>query len=79
MDEPRHRGLSDAISMLASGGWATHDPDILAELVEEGAALARLALADPRASQAVHAAAQAFLAGVEEETRPPAPDVPRKT
>ena len=56
--------------MPASGGWVTHDPDILAGLVEDGAALARLALADPGAGQTVHATAGTFHAEVEEEMGP---------
>ncbi len=67
MEAGRRRHIGDAIRTVISGGWAAHDPDILADLVEQGRTVARLVLEDRGASEASHDAAERFLAEVDAE------------
>ncbi|HVC03786.1 MAG TPA: hypothetical protein VND88_03845 [Candidatus Acidoferrales bacterium] len=53
--------IGRAMRFVASGGWTTEDPDVMAELLERAEALALSVAADPLASSDVRELAQDFL------------------
>ena len=53
--------IGRAVRFVASGGWTTEDPDVMAELLERAEALALSVAADPLASSDVRELAQDFL------------------
>jgi hypothetical protein len=55
------RQVGRAIRFVASGGWSTEDPDVMAELLERAERLAQQVLADKGASPEVRASAEEFL------------------
>ena len=60
--------VGGALRLVGSQGWADQDPDMLAGLLEAARDLATLVLADTTASADLHAAAQAFLDRLSEDT-----------
>jgi hypothetical protein len=50
-----------AIRFVASGGWSTEDPDVMAELLERAERMAQQVVADETASPEVRASAEEFL------------------
>ena len=50
-----------AIRFVASGGWSTEDPDVMAELLERAERMAQQVVADEGVSQEVRASAEEFL------------------
>jgi hypothetical protein len=61
-------GIGKALRLLASGGWADEDPDVLADLVRQGHQLASMVMADDSVSAELRTAAQVFLAQFAEDT-----------
>jgi hypothetical protein len=53
--------IGRALRFVASGGWTTEDPDVMAELLQRAEALALAVAADPLASSDVRELAQDFL------------------
>lgn len=53
--------IGRAMRFVASGGWTTEDPDVMAELLQRAEALALAVAADPLASSDVRELAQDFL------------------
>ncbi len=53
--------IGRALRFVASGGWTTEDPDVMAELLERAEAMAKAVVADSDASADVRALAQDFL------------------
>ena len=50
-----------ALRFVASGGWATEDPDVMAELLARAEALASAVVADSSSSGEIRALAHDFL------------------
>jgi hypothetical protein len=55
------RQVGRAIRFVASGGWSTEDPDVMAELLERAERLAQQVVADEGNSPEVRASAEEFL------------------
>ncbi|HEY6468862.1 MAG TPA: hypothetical protein VI434_03765 [Candidatus Dormibacteraeota bacterium] len=53
--------IGRALRFVASGGWTTEDPDVMAELLDRAEAMAKAVVADSDASSDVRALAQDFL------------------
>jgi hypothetical protein len=53
--------IGRALRFVASGGWTTEDPDVMAELLERAEAMAKAVVTDSDASSGVRALAQDFL------------------
>jgi hypothetical protein len=53
--------VARAIRFVASGGWSTEDPDVMAELLERAERLAQQVVADAGSSPEVRASAEEFL------------------
>jgi hypothetical protein len=53
--------IGRALRFVASGGWTTEDPDVMAELLARAEAMATAVVADSRSSGEVRALAQDFL------------------
>jgi hypothetical protein len=53
--------IGRALRFVASGGWTTEDPDVMAELLARAEAMAAEAVGDSGASPEVRAMAQDFL------------------
>jgi hypothetical protein len=53
--------IGRALRFVASGGWTTEDPDVMAELLQRAEALALAVAADSLASSDVRELAQDFL------------------
>jgi len=59
---------SGVLRFLASGGWADHDPDVVAGLLEQSRALATRVTADTGSARELRAMARDFLERVEADT-----------
>jgi hypothetical protein len=53
--------MGRALRFVASGGWSTEDPDVMAELLARAEAMATAVVADPNASPEIRALAKDFL------------------
>jgi hypothetical protein len=59
------------VRLIASGGWADQDPDVVAELLEVAQTMATLVLADGGASADLRAVAEDFLDRLRSDTLGP--------
>ncbi|MDB5063824.1 MAG: hypothetical protein JWM18_258 [Chloroflexi bacterium] len=59
------------VRLIASGGWADQDPDVVAELLEVAQTMATLVLADGGASDDLRAVAEGFLDRLRSDTLGP--------
>jgi uncharacterized heparinase superfamily protein len=53
--------IGRALRFVASGGWSTEDPDVMAELLARAEAMATAVVADVSSSSEIRALAQDFL------------------
>jgi hypothetical protein len=61
-EKPR---IGKALRLVASGGWATEDEDVLIDLVNAAERLAQAVVADPGASPVVRSLATSLLEQME--------------
>jgi hypothetical protein len=64
MSDTKHT-VGRALRFVASGGWTTEDPDVMAELLGHAERLARAVVHDPGAAAEVRDLAQEFLTRLE--------------
>jgi hypothetical protein len=62
------KNVGRVLRLIASGGWAEQDPDIVAELLDAAHDLATLVIADEGASAEVRSAAADFLDRLRSDT-----------
>jgi len=62
-----HGGVGKSLRLLASGGWADHDPDLVADLLRQARQLATLVDADEAASADVRSIAAELIAALDDE------------
>jgi hypothetical protein len=62
------RNVGRVLRLIASGGWAEQDPDMVAELLDAAQEMAILVVADEGASAEVRAVAEEFLDRLRSDT-----------